>query len=196
MEVSLFFTSNFQYIHSVNLTIHMIEKIVWLGGDIMEKVVLLLSKGLHAIAQVILLAMTVIITFDILGRWLFNLPIKGTFDFTQIGLSMVIFLGIAYTHAVNEHITIDFIMDKFPKRVQMLFNSLVNFVITGLLGLLTWNLWGNAQRLLQSNTVTGDLGLPVYIFAIIATIGTAVFALTALLKAVLYLQKVGNKDES
>lgn len=162
----------------------------------MEKIITLLSKGLHAIAQLILLAMMFIITFDILGRWLFNLPIKGTFDFTQLGLSMVIFLSLAYTHIANEHITIDFLIDKLPYSIQQIVNSLINLVMTLLLGLLTWNLWGNSQRLLQSNTVTGDLKLPVYMFAMMAAVGAAVFALTSLLKAVLYLKKVGHNRES
>jgi TRAP-type C4-dicarboxylate transport system permease small subunit len=162
----------------------------------MKKLIHILSKGLHYVAQLILVAMMLMITFDVLARWLFNYPIRGTYDFTQSGLSMVIFLGLAYTHQLKEHISIEFLVDKFPKTVQYIMNGLINFFIAVVMGLTTYMLFQNAQRLYNSNTVTGDLNWPIYIFAIMASIGTAVFALTAAMNAIAYVQKVVNKDES
>ncbi|PYZ94826.1 TRAP transporter permease DctQ [Salipaludibacillus keqinensis] len=162
----------------------------------MEKFIDSLSKGLHYVAQLILVAMMLMITADVLGRWIFNFPIKGTYDFTQSGLSMMIFLGLAYTHNVKEHISIDFLVEKFPEKVQNIMNSFINIFIAGIIGLLAFQLWGNSQRLFHSNTVTGDLNLPIYIFAIMATIGTTVFALTAVMNAIVYAQKVVSKNES
>ncbi|WP_096199452.1 TRAP transporter small permease [Bacillus sp. FJAT-45350] len=162
----------------------------------MKKLIHILSQGLHYVAQLILLAMMLMITFDVLGRWLFNLPVRGTYDFTQSGLSMVIFLGLAYTHLLKEHITIDFLVEKFPEKVQHIMNSAINFFIAGVMSLVTVQLWNNSQRLLNSNTVTGDLNWPIYLFAILAAIGTGVFALTAAMNAIAYVQKVVKKNES
>ncbi|WP_088036023.1 TRAP transporter small permease [Evansella clarkii] len=162
----------------------------------MKKLVHILSSGLHLVAQLILIAMMLMITFDVVGRWLFNIPVTGTYDFTQSGLSMVIFLGLAYTHQVKEHITIDFLVEKFSDKTQTIFNSAVNFFIAGLMLLLTWQLWQNALRLYQSNTVTGDLNLPIFLFAILAAVGTFVFSLTAVMNGIIYAQKVGKNNES
>ncbi|MDQ0162889.1 TRAP transporter small permease [Bacillus alveayuensis] len=162
----------------------------------MEKIIHMLSKGLHYVAQLILALMMFMVTFDVLGRWLFHRPIKGTVDFTELGLCIVIFLGLAYTHLQNEHITVDFIVEKFPKKIQWIFESVINLLIAGLMVLVAWSLLENSQRLLNSNTVTGDLGLPVYVFAILAAIGAVVFALTALLYTIDYAQKVVKDHES
>ena len=162
----------------------------------MKKLIHILSSGLHFAAQLILIAMMLMITFDVLGRWLFNFPVKGTYDFTQSGLSMVIFLGLAYTHQVKEHISIDFLIDKLPQTSQNIINTAINILIAGLMSLLALQLWENSQRLYNSNTVTGDLNLPIYIFAILAAIGTAVFALTAAMNAIIYAKKVVKKNES
>lgn len=159
----------------------------------MKKLIHILSSGLHYVAQLILIAMMLMITFDVLGRWLFDFPVKGTYDFTQSGLSMVIFLGLAYTHQLKEHISIDFLVEKLPQAVQNIFDSAINFLIAGLMSLLAFHLWENSQRLYHSNTVTGDLNLPIYMFAILAAIGTAVFALTAAMNAIIYAQKVVKK---
>ncbi|WP_138417620.1 TRAP transporter small permease [Aquibacillus sediminis] len=162
----------------------------------MEKLIDMLSKGLHYVAQFVLFIMAIIVTVDVFSRWMFNKPITGTVDITELGLSMVIFLSLAYTHVKKEHITIDFIVEKFPKRIQLVFDSIINLVIAVLIGLVAWSLFGNAERLYASDTVTGDLRLPIYLFAILAAISITVFALTALLRAITEAQKVVKNDES
>ena len=59
--------------------------------------------------------------------------------------------------------------------------------------LMALSLFWYAERLLTSGTVTGDLGLPIYLIAAVSGIGSIVFALTALLLAIKYVAKVGGK---
>jgi len=162
----------------------------------MKKVVFSLSKGLHIVAQIILAMMMLLVTFDVLGRWLFNTPIKGTVDFTEVGLSMVVFLSLAYTHVLKEHISVDFLVETLPQKVQWIFDLVINVLIAGLMLLVAWSIFGNAQRLQSSNTITGDLGMPIYLFAILAAIGSAIFAFVAIVWVIHYTKKVVNKDES
>lgn len=162
----------------------------------MKKIVFSLSKGLHYVAQLILAIMMILITFDVLGRWLFSKPIKGTVDLTELGLSMVIFLSLAYTHVRKEHISVDFLVEKLSQKVQRIFDIVINIIIAGLMLLMAWSLYGNVQRLNSSNTISGDLGLPIYIFAILAVIGAIAFALIAIVWAIDDTKKVVNKDES
>ena len=161
----------------------------------MKKAIHLLTKGLHTVAQVILLMMVLIITFDVLGRWLFNHPIKGTVDVTEIALCMVVFLSIGYAHLEKVHITIDFVVDKLPEKIQQLFDSVINFVIAVVMGIVTWSLWLNAQRLLSSNTVSSDLNIPIYLISILAAVGTVIFGVIAILIAIESAQKALKKTE-
>lgn len=162
----------------------------------MENVIHKLSKWLHNIAELILLVIMLWITFDVLGRWLFHHPIKGTVDFTELGLSMVVFLSLAYTHLHNVHVTIDFIVEKFPEKIQWIFEGAINVVIACVMCVVAWSLWLNSQRLLQSNTITADLYLPVYLFVILAAIGTIVFALAAISHTITYTKKVLQSNNS
>ncbi|KEF37510.1 TRAP-type C4-dicarboxylate transport system, small permease component [Schinkia azotoformans MEV2011] len=158
----------------------------------MEGMIEKITKWLHNIAEVILLLIMLWITFDVLGRWLFNHPIKGTVDFTELGLSMVVFLSLAYTHLHKVHVTIDFVVEKFSEKVQWIFECVINVIIAAVLSVVAWSLVMNSQRLLHSNTVTADLYLPVYLFVIIAAIGTVVFALSAVSHIVAYSKKIIN----
>lgn len=158
----------------------------------MEKAITKLNNGLQYAAQVVLIIMVFLVTFDVLGRAMFSQPITGAVEVTELGLSMIIFLSIGYTHLKEEHISIDFVVAKFPKNVQWIIEGIINLIITALMLLLSFSLFSYAERLLTTNRVTGDLGLPIYLFAGLAAIGAIVFALTSLLLAVKYFGRVGK----
>lgn len=158
----------------------------------MDKFITKLNNGLQYVAQVVLMIMVFMVTFDVLGRWLFSQPITGAVEVTELGLSMVIFLSIGYTHLKEEHISIEFLVDRFPEKVQAIVDGIINLIIAVLMILLALSLFWYAQRLFVSGTVTGDLGLPIYVFAAVSGIGAVVFALTALLLTVKYVKKVGK----
>lgn len=159
----------------------------------MEKIVRLICKGLQYVAQFVLFIMALMVTLDVLGRKFFRSPITGTVDIVEVGLIVVIFASIAYTHLNEEHITVDFVVEKFPQKVQFVVEGIINVVIAALMLLISWSMWGNTQRLLNSNTVTGDISLPMYIFAMFSVVGTVMFALVAVVLALRYKQKVMNK---
>ncbi|MGP4071132.1 TRAP transporter small permease [Piscibacillus sp. B03] len=159
----------------------------------MEKIVRLICKGLQYVAQFVLFIMALMVTLDVLGRKFFRSPITGTVDIVEVGLIVVIFASIAYTHLNEEHITVDFVVEKFPQKVQFVVEGIINVVIAALMLLISWSMWGNTQRLLNSNTVTGDISLPMYIFAMFSVVGTIMFALVAIVLALRYKQKVITK---
>jgi TRAP-type transport system small permease protein len=158
-----------------------------------EKIVRLICKGLQYVAQFVLFIMALMVTLDVLGRKFFKSPITGTVDIVEVGLIVVIFASIAYTHLNEEHITVDFVVEKFPQKVQYVVEGMINVVIAALMLLISWSMWGNAQRLLNSNTVTGDISLPMYIFAMFSVVGTVMFALVAVVLTLRYKQKVITK---
>lgn len=159
----------------------------------MEKLITKLNTGLLYVAQVVLIIMVFLVTADVLGRWLFSQPITGAVELTELGLSMVIFLSIAYTHLKEEHVSIDFLVERFPKKAQWIMEVLINLIIMAVMLLMALSLFWYAERLFTSGTVTGDLGLPIYLFAGVSGIGAIVFALTAILLALKYVAKVGER---
>lgn len=159
----------------------------------MEKFIEKINSWLLSVAQVILFIMVFLVTADVIGRWLFSRPITGAVELTELGLSMVIFLSIAYTHLKEEHITIDFLIDRLSENTQNIVNGIINIVIMIVLILMGSSIFWYGERLLTSGTVTGDLSLPIHLFAFVAGVGTFVFALTALLLAVKYFRKESGK---
>ncbi|WP_041076066.1 TRAP transporter small permease [Bacillus sp. OxB-1] len=162
----------------------------------MSKFIEGLNRWMGYISQFILLILVFLTTFDVLGRFFFHRPITGTFELTELGLALVIFLGLGLTHWHDEHISIDFLTTKMSARKQALLDIGIDLFITLFMVLVAYNLWDNSKRIANSNTVTGDLGLPISVFIIIAALGTLAFALSALAKALNLLPKVVKKNVS
>lgn len=159
----------------------------------MEKFITKLNNGLLYVAQFVLIIMVFLVTADVIGRSIFSHPITGAVELTELGLSVVIFLSIGYTQLKEEHISIEFLVERFPKKAQWIIEGIINLIIMMLMALMAISLFWYAERLLTSGTVTGDLGLPIYLFAAVSGIGAIVFVLTSLLLAVKYFAKVGEK---
>ena len=70
------------------------------GGDVPEPVVLLtpVTSLMNTLGAVCVLVMMVIVNIDVFGRWLFNAPLIGTLELTEMGVVAVVYLTVA--HAV------------------------------------------------------------------------------------------------
>src|SRR5690625_279633 len=143
----------------------------------MNKLVYNISKIMSFIAHIILLFIMFLVTFDVFGRYFFNKPIKGTFELTEIGLALIVFFGLAITHWHKEHVDIDFLIEKLTRKSKLIVDAIINAVIAVSIFLVTWKMVEYAQRVGASNTITGDLRLPVSIFIVIGAIGMFVFGL-------------------
>src|SRR5690606_30654588 len=81
------------------------------------------------ISNIFLIFIMSIITFDVLGRNLLNKPLKGTYEMTELGAALLVFFALAITHRKDDHITIDFFVERFSEKVRNIINGIVEIVI-------------------------------------------------------------------
>src|SRR5215210_5131761 len=70
-------------------------------------------------ASVILFAMMMITFVDVIGRYLFNHPLQGAFEVTELMLLVLIFAGLPLVSHADEHVTMDFIDRMLPARARL-----------------------------------------------------------------------------
>ncbi len=169
----------------------MLKKVI----ETLEKIIHPLSKYGHFLAIGILVFMMFMTFANVTGRYFYR-PIYGTFELTGMGLALLIFFSLGYTQLKKEHISVSFIVDKFPPRVQAIVDVIWNTIFFALVCLLSWQLYQYALRLLRGNDKTVDLGIPMYIFSIAASIGILLFALVLLIDLLKSISKVVEKGES
>lgn len=143
-----------------------------------------LTKGynriLHGLSCVLLFAMMFLTVFDVLGRNLFNSPILGTYELTGFALAITVFFSLGAAQLKGDHIEVDFLFKKLPERAQNVCNAVIYLILTLVVLLTSWQLFVYAQRLLQGNNVSGDLGIPIYVIAFLTTFGAIGFFLSLL----------------
>jgi TRAP-type C4-dicarboxylate transport system permease small subunit len=134
-------------------------------------------------ASAILMAMMLLTVVDVVARYVFNRPLAGAFEVTELMLLVLIFAGLPLVTYADEHAVMDFIDRVLSPRAQTLLRRGVQLASAAVMFLLTWLIWLKADRIWAYRDATDVLrilyGPFVYFMAI--TIGLA--ALIHLYKA-------------
>jgi TRAP-type transport system small permease protein len=92
----------------------------------------------------LLMALT---TADVILRGVANSPIPGALEIAEVLLVATVFLGIAHTYVVRQHVEITALHDRMPPRVQTVLNW-VQWAITS--GALAWLSYATAKAAVNS----------------------------------------------
>ena len=98
-------------------------------------------------ASIILLAMMVLTTVDVVARYVFNRPLRGAFEVTELLLLVLIFAGLPLVSFTNEHAVMDFIDRVLGRRALHGVQGGVELVSAVLMLGLAWLVWGKADRI-------------------------------------------------
>jgi len=98
-------------------------------------------------ASAILLVMMLLTFVDVVARYLFNRPVAGAFEVTELLLLVLIFAGLPLVSYADEHVTMDFIDRLLGPRARLGLEGAVQAACAGALFLLTWLIWLKADRI-------------------------------------------------
>lgn len=123
-------------------------------------------------AAAFLVAMMMVTVVDVALRWLFNIPIKGTFDLVELLMVGTIFLAVPATYLREEHIVIDVIDHVAPRRVVGALRWIGTVLTLVYLVVMFSQMIEPARDKAEFGEVTLDLGIPKYIHWIPILVGT------------------------
>ena len=67
-----------------------------------------LDRILGLVAAFLLLGLMLLTAVDVVSRYVFNWPLRGAFELTELGLLVLIFAGLPLASRRGEHVTLDF----------------------------------------------------------------------------------------
>jgi len=108
-------------------------------------------------AAVVLLAIMLLTCADVAARYLFNSPLRGGFELTEMLLAVLIFSALPLVTLRNEHVTVDLFDSVTPDwllRIQNFIACAIGVVCTGYLA---WRLWVRADTMLAYGQTTAEL---------------------------------------
>jgi len=159
-----------------------------------------LDRVLGAAAAILLFGLMAVTTVDVIGRYIFNVPLRGGFEITELLLLTLIFAGLPLVSRADEHVTMDFIDAALGARGRLLLRRLVD-VICGLIILgLSWRVWVKAGKIAGYGDTTDVLRIPVgpfvYFMALMVLVTAVVHLVRAMLPAAYKEPKAFDPDKA
>ena len=156
----------------------------WLDrvGHFLEKSIYPVSRFLHHVGQWVVVLMVLVTVTDVGLRYIFNRPILGSYEITQFMMAILIFASVGYTMAVKEHISVDLVITKLPKRVRALLEAITCVLAFGLFAVAAWRTVVFAGTTWKRHDVSAELFIPVSPFVLFVALGLAVLSLVLLVQ--------------
>jgi len=120
---------------------------------------------LGLVAALLLFFMMTITSIDVIGRYVFNAPLRGAFELTELMLVVLIYAGLPLVSHQNEHIVVD-VFDRWMSPAVRRALDVVAHLLAGLTLLgMTWLLIRKASRIVENGDVTSTLKIGLAPFA-------------------------------
>ncbi len=136
-----------------------------------------LLRLLGLIMAAILFVLMLVTFVDVMGRYLFSLPLPGAFELTQILMAALIFSGLPLVCADDANIRVDILHGSLSQRSRRMLDVFNHLVSTVALAVLAWQLWVKAGATLAAGDLSMYLGLPMYPVAYLMFVLTGLAAL-------------------
>lgn len=130
------------------------------------------------IGGTILMVMMVLVSADVLGRYIFNSPLPGTNELVEFLMVGLFYFTVSHAQALRTHIRVEFLLTYFSPRLQIKLDILCH-----LLGLLIFALiaWQSGRAAFQAwklgETTFGVILFPLFPSKIIVPLGSFLFCL-------------------
>ena len=108
-------------------------------------------------ASAILFVMMALTFVDVVARYVFNRPIRGAFEVTELLLLVLIFAGLPLVSHADEHVTMDFVDRWLGAGARRTLNRAIDLVVAALMFFMTWQVWIRAGRVSSYGDATDVL---------------------------------------
>ena len=129
-----------------------------------------LQLWLAAVALLILMGVTVV---DVFLRYLFNRPVRGSYDLVESMLLVFVFNAIAAAFFGRRHIVIDLIDSALSGRATAVLIRAADVLSVLCVGLIMWAMLIPMTQAYHYGDIKLELHLPIYILWIVALVGLA-----------------------
>jgi len=129
------------------------------------------------VAAALLFAMMCLTFADVVLRYVFNAPIPGAFEVTELLLASLMFLGMPLVTLHREHVSVDLFDRLVPRALRRPCDLLVQIACTVCAAVLCWRMWHKAMESRQYGDITSVLELPLTPVFLIGSLAIGVMAL-------------------
>ncbi|NWF91615.1 MAG: TRAP transporter small permease [Syntrophaceae bacterium] len=124
-----------------------------------------------------MLAMILLILYDVGMRNLFNKPLMSSYELVVFLMAIVVFTSLPYTQSERNIVKIELLVYRLPKKAQAFFEIATTLLSLGLFLLITWRNIVRSIELRHEHLTSPILYIPVYPFYLVVAFGSALISL-------------------
>lgn len=152
-------------------------------------------RALKAVVCAMLMALMLLTFADVIGRYLFNSPIAGTAELTELGMGILIFAGLPLVTASRGQITVSLFDRLIPPSVLPFLDGAIAIFSSVVLGVFAWRIGADAAYRGGFGDMTTYLHLPVAPFAWFMSAMALLSMILTLVQAVQHFAAVTRKPD-
>jgi TRAP-type transport system small permease protein len=157
----------------------------------MKRFAAVLQTALGFTSASVLFLMMLITAVDVVGRYVFNQPLPGGFEVTELLLAALIYCGLPLVSARREHIVIDTFDPFFSPRLKRGLDMAAEVICAGALAGVGYLLFKRALRVAEYGDTTNTLKIPL---APVAYLLGTMIVIAAVIHLTLILVPHGEDD--
>ncbi len=161
-----------------------------------DKILHKLESRLTLIGGTVILLLVFLATVNVLGRWLFSLPISGYIDWVEQAMPFLAFLGIAYTQREGGHIRMDIVVSHIHGRFLWLLELLSTVLMLVVTLVLIYGSYLHFFRAYALGDSSLDINLPTWPAKSVIPVALTTLALRLLLQIWGYARAAGEGGDS
>lgn len=89
----------------------------------------MLDKIASAVTVALLVFLTILITYSVISRFIFNTPVAWQYEATLVCLSWVVFIGMSVTFRNDEHMRLTFVSNAMPEKFRNIWLCIMDLFV-------------------------------------------------------------------
>ena len=158
---------------------------------------LTVSRWFSHAGAILILAMTVLITYDVILRYFFNDPMLGAHEMVEYLLLTCFFLFLTDCWNASTHVRMGIVYEKMTGWVKKAADAFIGFTGALLFGVMALTIWEELLYAFEADQISSELLMPIWPFKLVALLCLALFVAQLAISTVIppAAKKHGEHDD-
>ena len=160
-----------------------------------ERGLAVVETALNLVAVSIIALVMLWVVANVVARYVFDFPLYGHLESTEMAMAALVFLGGAYTHRTNGHVRMELLVRRFPPRVFHLAEGASNLLALAILLVITFYSWKFTVLAFRYGDVSPTAYFPLWPAKLMIPLGMVVLNVRCALLVVRHLARAARPAE-
>jgi tripartite ATP-independent transporter DctM subunit len=141
----------------------------------------LFSRWVNTIGVSVFFLMVCLTFIDVFMRYIFNRPILGSKEITELMLVLVVSLAIAYTYSERRHVSVEVVTSRLSAKARLVMDTVTTLISAVVFGIMVWRTSVQFLFFFNTHRIHGlAVGIPAAPFQSVIVLGCTLLFLLLL----------------